>query len=143
MTELEIVETIRTERNALSKRLGDRRSLAAEWDSLTAAQLQKLEEGLRHFPKSARLWILRGDLIQLGGEDPRYSLDDALASYRMALEVDPTSADAHESVGHFLDAVANEPAEAEPYFRKAIELGGGKTASDGLAQVLEQLEHTR
>ena len=143
MTELEIVEAIREERNALSERLGDRLWLAAEWESLTAVQLQRLEEGLRQFPKSARLWILRGDLIQLGGDDSRYSLEDALASYRMALERDPTSAEAHESIGHFLHAVANEPAEAEPYFRKAIELGGGKTASDGLAQVLEQLEHTR
>ncbi len=143
MTELEIVETIRMARSVLSERLGDRQLLAAEWESLTAAQLQKLEEGLRQFPNSARLWILRGDLIQLGGDDPRYSLDDVLASYRTALELDPMSADAHESIGHFLDAVANEPAEAEPHFRKAIELGGGKTAREGLAQVLEQLENAR
>jgi len=40
-------------------------------------------------PMSARLWVMRGNLIQLGSEDCPHSLDDARASYRRAVEVDP------------------------------------------------------
>jgi len=38
-----------------------------------------------------------------------------------------------------LDAVQEKPAEAEVSLRKAIEFGGGRSAEEGLAQVLEQL----
>ena len=125
MTEAEIIEAIRWE--------------VAVHEKATAAALDMLEEGLKRFPTSARLWILRGDLIQLGDVDLRYRPDDALASYRKALEHEPDNVEAYESIGRFLDAVQDNPAEAEFYLRKAIELGGGRSAQEALAQVLEQL----
>jgi len=125
MTEKQIIDAIGRE--------------VAEHDRATAHALQLVEDGLTRYPSSARLWILRGDLIQVSDDVERYSLEDALTSYRTAVKLEPGSAEAHESIGHFLDAVANEPAAAEPYFRRALELGGGKSAREGLAQVLEQL----
>ena len=103
------------------------------------ADVEAVEAELARNPTSADLWIFRGNLIQIA-EGGRWSLQDALESYRTALKYDPASAEAHEEIGHFLDAVEGKPAEAEPYFRKAIELGGGTTARQGLEQVLEELK---
>lgn len=128
MIEIELIEAIRADVAAHGK--------------ATPAGLHMIEEGLKMFPQSARLWILRGDLIQLSDEKAPYSLDDVLTSYRTALEYEPSSIEAHESIGRFLDAVLDKPAEAEPYFRKAILLGGSETAEEGLAQVLEQLSRS-
>jgi len=128
MTEAELIDAIGAE--------------VAEHNSATPQALSMVEDGLKRFPKSARLWILRGDLIQVSDDDGRYFLDDALESYLAALRCDPDSAEANESIGHYLDAVQNEPEKAEPYFRRAIALGGGEGAQDGLKQVLEQLGRT-
>jgi Tfp pilus assembly protein PilF len=115
-----------------------REALASHSEAIPTA-LRLVEEGLLHFPKSAQLWVLRGDLIQLGSADLTYSLNDALSSYRAALEHEPGSAGAHEAIGRFLDAVYDSPTEAEPYLRKAVQLGGGRSAEKALAGVLEQL----
>lgn len=125
MTELEIIDAIGAE--------------VAAHEKATPRALGLVEKGLKLFPQSPRLWMVRGDLIQISDDDERYSLEDALESYRTALRLDPNNAEAYESLGHYFDAVAENPKEAEPYFRKAIALGGGKSAHDGLAQVLEQL----
>lgn len=125
MTEAEIVRSIR--------------EAVAVHEKATAATLRMVEEGLQRFPTSPQLWILRGDLIQLSDQDEQQSADDVLASYRTALEYEPGSAEAYESIGRFLDAVLDEPGEAESYLRKAIELGAGQSAEDALSQVLVQL----
>ena len=125
MTEWEIIETVRAQ-------------FAGEEPPGPDA-LRMVEEGLRSFPRSARLWILRGDLIQLSDDDRSYCLDDVPASYQKALECDPENGEAYESIGYFLDAVMDEPAKAEPYFRKAIALGRKESAAEGLARVLEQV----
>ena len=129
MTEAEVFEAVR--------------EALASTGSVAPETLRLVEEGLEQFPASAPLWILRGDLIQLSGRDLSLSLNDALSSYRAALEHDPLSADAHESIGRFLDAVYDSPAEAEPYLRKTLELGGGRSAVEALAQVLAQLAEPR
>jgi tetratricopeptide (TPR) repeat protein len=89
---------------------------------------------------SVELLILRGQLIQLVADGRPEELEEAFACYQEALELDPGSAEAHEEIGHFLDDVADEPGEAVPFFRKAIELGAGPSAHDGLREVLSQLE---
>lgn len=88
---------------------------------------------------SVEMLILRGQLIQLVAESGPDEIDEAFACYQEALELDPNSASAHEEIGHFLDDVADEPGEALPFFRKAIELGAGKSAHEGLRDVLSQL----
>jgi len=89
---------------------------------------------------SVELLILRGQLIQLVADGRPDELEEAFACYQEALELDPRSAEAHEEIGHFLDDVAEEPGEAVPFFRKAIELGAGPSAHEGLREVLSQLE---
>ena len=89
---------------------------------------------------SVELLILRGQLIQLVADGRPDELEEAFACYQEALELDPGSAEAHEEIGHFLDDVAEEPGEAVPFFRKAIELGAGPSAHEGLREVLSQLE---
>jgi len=80
------------------------------------------DKSVRDFPRSARLWCLRGDLIQLGPENTPHSLDDALACFRRAIEIDRGLVEAWEGIGHFYDAVLDDEAGAEPYFREAARL---------------------
>jgi len=89
---------------------------------------------------SVELLILRGQLIQLVADGRADELEEAFACYQEALELDPASAEAHEEIGHFLDDVAEDPREAAIFFRKAIELGAGPSAHEGLREVLSQLE---
>jgi tetratricopeptide (TPR) repeat protein len=80
------------------------------------------DEAIRVFPRSAKLWCMRGNLIQLGPENCPHSLDEALASYKRAIEVDPSFADAWEEAGHFYHNVLDDEPVAEPYFREAEKL---------------------
>ena len=123
MTELEFIDAIGAE--------------VAAHDRATPRAFNLVEKGLEQFPESSRLWILKGDLIQVD-ESERYQLEDALESYRTAVRVEPDSAEAHESLGHYFNAVDDSPQEAERHFRKAVKLGS-QSAHEGLAQVLEQL----
>jgi tetratricopeptide (TPR) repeat protein len=106
----------------------------------TEADVDAIDDILEAIGPSAELLVLRGQLIQLVAGDRPEDLDEALACYQEALELDPGSAEAHEEIGHFLDDVADDPAEAVPFFRKAIELGAGPTAEEGLRASLHQLE---
>ena len=99
------------------------------------------EEAVAAFPKCAKLWCLRGDLIQLSAV-PGYELEDARRSYEHALSVDARCAEAYESIGFFEDAGMDDPQAAEPAFRQAISLGAGVDSYCGLARVLAELNHT-
>ena len=107
----------------------------------TTEALDAVTQALRDFPDSPALWCLRGDTIQLldtPGNDP--SIADAEQSYLKAISLDPAHAEAHESLGHFYDSVLDDPARAEPFFRRAIAFGAGSSAQAGLDRVLEQLQ---
>jgi tetratricopeptide (TPR) repeat protein len=81
------------------------------------------DEATRAFPRSPKLWCMRGDLIQLGpGNSP--SLDDALASYKRAVEIDPQFVEAWEEIGNFYHNVLDEEDKAKPYFHEAERLKG-------------------
>lgn len=80
------------------------------------------DEAVRAFPRSPKLWCMRGDIIQLGPENCPHDLEEALASYKRAIEIEPSFAEAWESVGHFLKNVLDDEAAAEPYFREADKL---------------------
>ena len=71
---------------------------------------------------------MRGDLIQLGPESFPHSLDDARASYQRATEIDPQFTEAWESLGHFHNAVLDDGAAAQTYFREAERLKEGHAA---------------
>ena len=100
--------------------------------------LDEIEDELERDP-SAELWILRGDAIQLSDADDS-DLDDAARSYLEAIELDPNSADAYESLGHFTFAVNDDARGSIEFFRKAIELGAGASAREGLREAEEELD---
>jgi Tfp pilus assembly protein PilF len=58
-----------------------------------------------------------------------------------AVSIDPNYAEGHASLGHYYDAVLDDPARARPYFEKAIALGD-ESARDGLQAVMDQLRGT-
>jgi len=123
----------------MDPRLSDIRKRVARDGEATESDIEELDDILESEGPTVDLLILRGQLIQLIGDDDPEALDEAFACYQEAVALDPLSAEAHEEIAHFLDDVADEPAEAETFFRKAIELGAGETAREGLAQVLGQL----
>jgi tetratricopeptide (TPR) repeat protein len=101
--------------------------------------LDALDDILEAEGPSVETLILRGQLIQLIAGDREDELDEAFACYQEAVELDPDSAAANEELAHFLDAVMDAPADAVVYFRKAIALGAGTSAEEGLREALSQL----
>ena len=120
-------------------RIVDIRRRVARDGVATPDDIDAIDDILEAEGASAELLILRGQLIQLVADGRPDELEEAFACYQEALDLDPDSASAHEEIGHFLDDVADEPAEAIPFFRKAIELGAGASAHEGLRDVLSQL----
>jgi tetratricopeptide (TPR) repeat protein len=98
--------------------------------------LDLAEEAVAAYPLCAQLWDMRGDLILLGTEEAKYELDDALRSYQRAVEVDPSFAQAYESIGYYHDVHTEDFPGSELAFRKAVELGAGEKSDYGLARVL-------
>lgn len=104
----------------------------------SSGDLAEIRRELERSP-SVDLWILLGDAIQLSdGVD--YDLEDAEASYRNALELDPNSADAHESLAFFTFAVRGDTRASIPLFRLAIDLGAGISAREGLQAAVNDLD---
>jgi Flp pilus assembly protein TadD len=106
----------------------------------TEAAMALIAEALRRFPDSAKLWCLHGDVLQLRVEDEERGLEQAGESYLKAAELAPADPEPYESLGHFCDAVLDDPQQAVEYFRKAIALGAGESAREGLAEALAQLD---
>ncbi len=121
-------------------RVVDIRRRVAREGSARPDDIDAIDDILEAEGVSVELLILRGQLIQLVADGSPDELEEAFACYQEALEIDPTSAEAHEEIGHFLDDVAEDPREAVVFFRKAIELGAGPSAHDGLREALSQLE---
>jgi hypothetical protein len=86
------------------------------------------DEAVRVFPQSPRLWVIRGNLIELGPESTPYTLQDALLCYQRAVELDPKYAEAWDEIGHFQDAVMGDEKSAQKFFRQAGMLRGKHAA---------------
>lgn len=82
------------------------------------------DEAVQIFPESAKLWVMRGNLIQLGTGETSHTLDDALASYERAVLIDPNFVEGWEEIGHFHDAVMDDEERAREAFQKAKLLKG-------------------
>lgn len=94
----------------------------------TLETLAFADEAVRAFPQSARLWVIRGDLFQLGPKECPAPLKESLVCYKKAIEIDPQFAEAWEEAGHFYDAVLNDQHTAQPYFQEAARLRGHHAA---------------
>jgi tetratricopeptide (TPR) repeat protein len=99
-------------------------SYPAEGGEVPNDALAYADEAVRAFPQSAKLWCIRGDLIQLSSEDSPYELADALASYERALAADPKYVEAYEEIGYYYDLVMDDEERAKPYFERAAQLKG-------------------
>jgi tetratricopeptide (TPR) repeat protein len=86
-------------------------------------------------PLTAQLYLLRGQLIQLQGENTAYTLDDAEAAFKRALELDGTYFDALVELMHFYDAVCADPSKALAYAKQVKALA--QKALDEASYVLE------
>jgi Tfp pilus assembly protein PilF len=98
--------------------------LEGRWPSFgglepTRETMDFCERAVSDFPSSAKLWIIRGDFIQLADHQDAPPLSEAERSYRQAIHADPRCAEAYAELGHFLDAVMAKPKKAKQYFHKA------------------------
>lgn len=80
---------------------------------------REVEALLKSVPGNSRLHVLRAELIQLQ-DDPTASLDDAKRSLEDAIAFDDSSPAAAIELGHFLDAVEDDPKSASKVYSKAI-----------------------
>jgi hypothetical protein len=87
-----------------------------------------LAEAVRALPHSAPLWVIRGNLLEMGPEECTLPLEESLVCYKKAMEIDPQFAEAWEEAGHFYDAVLNDERAAQPYFEEAARLRGQHAA---------------
>ncbi len=83
------------------------------------AALAKVEELRKSWPGNAHLQVLWADLVQLQ-EAPTYSLEDAKEALQSAVELDKTSPAAMIELGHFLNAVEDDPKAAAKAYAEAI-----------------------
>ena len=120
-------------------RITDIRRRVAREGAAQPEDVEEIDDILEEAGPTVELLILRGQLIQLLAEGRPLELEEAFACYEEALNLDPGSAQVHEEIAHFMDDVADDPAEAAEFFRKAIELGAGSSAEEGLREVLSQL----
>lgn len=131
-TETEWVESIRAK-------------IRASGGCTGAAELDASDRAVAEHPQSARLWNLRGDVIQLLDDDPTdhgLAPDEALRCYERAAEAAPDDAEAFESIGFYHDEFEDDPEAAEEPLRRALALGAGASACAGLARVLAELGRT-
>lgn len=81
--------------------------------------LREVEVLLKTWPGNAHLHLLRAGLIQLQDE-PTATLDDAKQSLGEAIALDEASPAAAIELGHFFDAVEDDPKAASKVYSKAI-----------------------
>jgi len=83
------------------------------------ATMALADNAVAAFPKSARLWCLRGNVICRCLDDCSYSIQDAVRCYQNAVELDPFYADAHERLAHFCREFLEDPAAARRHYKVA------------------------
>ena len=97
-------------------------------DEVSLETIARAGDAVQAFPLSPKLWVIRGDLLQLGPGDSPYPLEESLVCYRRAIEIDPRFAEAWESAAHFYDAVLGDEEAAAPYFKEFDRLSGDHLA---------------
>jgi tetratricopeptide (TPR) repeat protein len=83
------------------------------------AALAQVEAALKIWPGNARLHILWASLVQLQ-EDPKHRLDEAKKALQQAIDLEPTSPAGAIELGHFLDAVEDNPRAASRAYADGV-----------------------
>jgi tetratricopeptide (TPR) repeat protein len=74
---------------------------------------------LEAWPGNAHLHILWASLVQLQ-ENPRHSLDEAKQAFQQAIDLDRSSPAGPIELGHFLDAVEDNPQAAARAYSEGV-----------------------
>jgi tetratricopeptide (TPR) repeat protein len=123
----------------VDERIAELRRSVVRRGEATPEDIDAIDDILEGEGPTVDFLLLRGQMIQLIVDAGPDELEQALACFEEALELDPSRPEPYEEIAHFMDDVADDPEEAEPFFRKAIELGAGESAREGLREVLGQL----
>lgn len=86
------------------------------------------------------LLIIKATCIQLGSESSPYTLDDAEAAYKKALEIDPKYVKALNEIGNYYLNVLDKRNTARPYFEKALSIARTQIseAIGGIAECISE-----
>ncbi len=105
------------------------------------AALVKVEELRKTWPGNGHLHILWARLVQLQ-EDPKSSLEEAKQALQQAIDLDKSSAAGLIELGHFLDAVEDNPRAAAKAFSDGVSLARRQLIEGliGQAKALLQVE---
>ena len=93
------------------------------------AALAIADEAVKAFPKSAMVWLMRGQLIAMGSEHDFHPPEDARKSFEKAIELDLHFANAYQELGNYHAGYGNDPETALIYFKKAEQLRQTSTNS--------------
>ena len=110
-------------------------------DEQPSAQLAALvQQALADFPTSSEVWVMYGDFLNISDADsePDATLENVIAAYNKALELDPGCAEAHQELGFLHDLYRDDFEQSQELFRAAIALGAGADSYYGLARVMAQ-----
>jgi tetratricopeptide (TPR) repeat protein len=77
------------------------------------------DAAVREHPRSPKLWVIRGNLLELARLETGYTLNESAFCYRQAIRVDPFFIEAYEDLAFFLDAVMGNRRKAKRFFEKA------------------------
>jgi predicted Zn-dependent protease len=90
------------------------------WDANQYDQaLVRVEELLSAWPGNSQLYILWAGLVQLQ-ENPTHTLDEAKKALQHAVDLDRNSPAGMIELGHFLDAVEDNPQAASRAFAEGV-----------------------
>lgn len=81
--------------------------------------LAEVEVLLEAWPGNPHLHVLKASLVQLQ-EEPKYDLDEAKQALRQAVELDREAPTALIELGHFLDAVEDDPRAAIKSYAEGV-----------------------
>jgi tetratricopeptide (TPR) repeat protein len=81
--------------------------------------LAEVEGLLKDWPGNGYLNILWANLVQLQ-EDPKHRLEEAKKALQQAIELDKSSPASAIELGHFLDAVEDNPQAASKYYTEGV-----------------------
>lgn len=88
----------------------------------TQATLHLANVAVQKFPMSAKLWIMRGNLLELSSFETCLPFSEPARCYRIAIKLDPFNIEAYEDLAWFLDAVLGNRRKAKSLFDKARRL---------------------
>lgn len=105
---------------------------------------QLVSQAVAQYPASSEMWVLYGDFLNISDADlnPDVTVENVMAAYAKALELDPACAEAHQEMGFLHDVYRDDFEAAEAAFRAAITFGAGVDSHCGLARAVAQQGRT-